>query len=228
MKLIFSLICGFLLITYPTLEQNRFEEEINKNYDKYSYVIEEETSIGDVVIVVGSIKNRMYISGFIYNSTKEMHIFEINDKTYNDCFYKLKAGDVCYITIKRENGGFFKEYEVYVPSVGEFKNMNVLTGEGKNDFPKEPVKIDLIDIFIATSFGFIGIIALFTIILTTLYRRRLGRFNENYLNDDEYVDFQYNSDDDVIEIDDTNYITEEKSKEDLAKEAYDDYNNGTK
>ncbi|MBQ8292983.1 MAG: hypothetical protein IJX78_04140 [Bacilli bacterium] len=226
MKFILTLICSFFLIAAPTVEQVRFEETINKNYEKYYYVVEEETTVGDIIIVVGSINKQMYVSGFIYNTTKTKHVFSIDNNIYENHFYKIKKDGLLEVFVKTNEGTIFKRYEIKVPAEEELNNMDVIVGEGKNNFPKEKIKVDIIDIFISLSFGFIGIIALFTVVLTMLYRRKMGRFNTNYPKDTSWENYEYHPEEEVIDVYEENYQVVEKTKEEQMKEAYDDYNSG--
>lgn len=218
------LICSFLTITTPTLEQTAFEEIVHKNYDEYYYLVYEETSIGDIVIAIGTIKEDIYISGYIYNTTNEKHIFKLsNGDTYDECFYKVRLKENLKIMIQTTNGTNFKIYEVENISYNDFISMNTERGEGKNRFPSEQIKLDIFDIYAILSLGFIGIIALFTIILAMFYRKKIGRFNQNY-NQDKGLNLEKNS---IIEISNNNFeVEKEKTKEDQMEEAYDEFKKG--
>lgn len=218
------LICAFLTISSPTLEQTTFEEIVHKNYDKYYYLVCEETSIGDIEIVIGSVNKNIYVSGYIYNTTNEKHIFKLsNGDTYSECFYKVKLKENLNITIETTNGTYFKTYEVKKISYDDFVLLNTESGEGKNHFPSEQIKLDIFDIYALLSLGFIGIIALFTIILTMFYRKKIGRFNQNH-NQDNELRFGETS---IIDIVNNNFEEEkEKTKEEQMEEAYYEFKQG--
>lgn len=224
MKFLIILICSFLTITVPTLEQTTFEEIVHKNYEQYYYLVSEEVVIGDVIIVMGTIKKDIYISGYIYNTTSEKHLFKLsNGNTYSECFYKVKLTEDLKIMIQTSKGTNFKTYEVENISYNDLMSMNMEKGEGKNSFPSERIKLDIFDIYALLSFVFIGIIALFTIILVMLYRKKEAKFKQNYHQDREF-NFEKN---DIIEIS-NNYFEEEKAKtkDEQMEEAYEEFKKG--
>lgn len=222
MKYLIALICSFLIITTPTTEQETFEKTIKNNYEEYFYVISDETVVGDIVIAVGKVKNNLYVSGFIYNNTKENYVFELNNQSLNNVFYKEKLTDDFVLKITTEDGKLFTTYEIENITMDDFFMNNLYQGNGKNKFPKEAKTLDIIDVFSIGVVLFVALIGLFTIILFYLYRNKLGLFNKQNYQNEEVIHNQ-----NVYTIDETNYTVEkEKTKEELMQEAYDDYNNG--
>ena len=219
MKLLLTLMCSFLIIASPTNVQLDFEKAIHENYEKYYYLVSEETSVGDIVIVVGSIKNKVYVSGFIYSTSNKNHYFKLsNDKTYNNVFYKVKTSENMTISIESD-AGTFCTYDIEYDTINKLNELDLKTGEGNNSFPKEKKSLDIIDIFIIGVFIFVGIIGVLSVLLLSLYRNKKGLFgnvqnqNTNNIYEEE-----------IIEIEP---ITEEKkTKEELMEEAYNDYNSG--
>ena len=219
MKLLLTLICSFLIIASPTNVQLDFEKEIHENYEKYYYLVSEETSVGDIVIVVGSIKNKVYVSGFIYSTSNKNHYFKLsNGKTYNNVFYKVKTSENMTISIESD-AGTFCTYDIEYDTINKLNELDLKTGEGNNSFPKEKKSLDIIDIFIIGVFIFVGIIGVLSVLLLSLYRNKKGLFgnvqnqNTNNIYEEE-----------IIEIEPI--IEEKKTKEELMEEAYNDYNSG--
>lgn len=218
MKILIAIFCTFLIITTPTSLQQEFEEVIDKNYEKYYYLINEETSVGDVVIVVGSIKKDVYVSGFIFNTTNMKHYFKLSNKDmYENSFYKVKVEQDMKISIV-SNTGTFITYDIEYNSIEKLNELELITGEGKNNFPIREKTTDMFDIFKIGIFIFLGIIGILTVILLSLYRNKKGLFEINNQNITNY------SFDNIIEIEPE--IEEPKTKEELMQEAYDAFNKG--
>lgn len=224
-----SLICFVLLISSPTIEQTNFENTIHQNYDCYYYEVKEETSIGDIVIVIGIINDKMYVSGFIYNTTNTKHIFKLsNGNTYSSLFYKVKLEKEFSVSIVTESGNVFKTYKLENTTSSEFSQINVIVGEGENNFPKEKIVLDIFDIFTISAIVFVGLIALLTVVIVIMYRKRIGRFNETYQKDNSWQLNNYNNGT-IIDVQEQDYYLEEepeKSKEEQMREAYDEFKNG--
>lgn len=216
MKFLISIICSFLLISSPTSEQTNFESVIYNNYDEYCYVVLEETSVGDIVIVLGSIDEKLYVSGFIYNITYKKHQFRLsNGDVYRECFYKVPLKDDFEVFIESASGTKFKTYQIENISYDDFVKMDLIKGEGKNHFPTEEVKLDILDIYSILVLFFIGLIALFTIILNAIYRKKRISYNQKYQTTNNVIDLS----NDEFEI-------KEKTKEEQMLEAYDDFKKG--
>ena len=211
-----TLLCSFLMISSPTNLQEEFEKNIDNNYEQYVYLINEETSVGDVIIVVGKIKEKLYVSGYLYTTINREHYFKLsNGAVYKNSFYKEIVEENVKISIY-SNNTLFVTYDISCDTIEEFNDLEVITGKGENEFPKEPKKLDIIDIFIIGVFLFLGVIGVLTIFLLYLYRNQKGIFKEPI----EISQINNN----IIEIEVEQ--EEPKTKEELMQEAYDDYHNG--
>ncbi len=219
MKFLLTLIFSFLIITSPTNIQLDFEKTIHENYEKYYYLVSEETSVGDIVIVVGSIKSKVYVSGFIYSTSNKNHYFKLsNGKTYNNVFYKERVLENMTITIESDAGTFYT-YSIEYDSIDKLNKLDLKNGEGKNSFPKEKKTLDIIDIFVIGVFIFVGIIGVLSSLLLSLYKNKKGLFG-NF--ERQNIDNIY--EEEIIEIEPL--AEEKKTKEELMQEAYDEYNSG--
>ncbi len=215
MKILIALLWSFLVISSPTIEQDNFLQEVRTNYDIYYLLTEEETVIGDIVVVLGMVNNKLYVSGYIYNTTNEKHIFIVNQEEYQHCFYKVPLTSDTEIIVTTTENSFFKKYKINISADEYLKLPNLQIGEGQNDFPKEQNNFNIRDIFVILVFVTIGIITIFAVSLTILYRNKKGRFSQDYVTTDNYSE--------IIDID---IDTPEKTKEELMEEAYEDYRNG--
>ena len=218
MKVLFILLFTFLGLGVPTIEQNTFNEVVHNNYDYYQVVVEEETMIGDIKIVYGAVNKKMYVSVFFYQTHENMHKIEINGKIIQDkviSIHKVRLKEDTKIQILSENGAFFKEYIVENIEYEDFITV-AYTGNGENDFPKEKRDFDIFDIFLHMFYGFILLVGILSFILLTLYRKKVGKFSPKTPIVENYIDVEY----------DLNAELEEKTDEELMKEAYDDYHNG--
>lgn len=216
MKFLISIICSFLLISAPTNEQLDFEKVIHENYDEYYYVVSEETTVGDVVIVVGSIDKKLYISGFIYNTTYQKHQFKLTSgNIYQEFFYKVPLKEEFEISVESPLGTNFKTYRIENMDYDDFLKMDINQGKGKNHFPTEELKLDIFDIYLILTLIFIGIIAVFTIILSKIYQNK--KMNLNFNNQPVTT---------VIDIPNDDFEIERKTKEEQMLEAYDDFKQG--
>lgn len=218
MKVLFILLFTFLGLGVPTIEQNTFNEVVHNNYDYYQVVVEEETMIGDIKIVYGAVNKKMYVSVFFYQTHENMHKIEINNKTTQEKvinIHKIRLKEDIQIKILSEEGAFFKEYLVENINYEDFTTIANI-GKGNNDFPREKIEFDIFDIFLFLFYGFVIITGILTFILLTLYRKKVGKFNPKTPIVENYIDVEY----------DLNAELEEKTDEELMKEAYDDYHNG--
>ena len=219
MKVLFILLFTFLGLGVPTIEQNTFDEVVHDNYDYYQVVMEEETTVGDVKIVWGSVNKKMYFSVFFYQTHANMHKIEINGKIIQDkviSIHKVRLKEDTKIKILSENGAFFKEYIVENIEYEDFITV-AYTGNGENDFPKEKMDFDIFDIFLYMFYGFIILVGILSFILLMLYRNRVGKFNQETQIVENYIEADYDYQTEEIE---------DKSEEELMKEAYEDYHKG--
>ena len=219
MKVLFILLFTFLGLGVPTIEQNTFNEVVHDNYDYYQVLIKEETSIGDVEIIRGAVNKKMYVSVFLYQTHENMHKIEVNNKIAQDKvinMHKIRLKEDTEVKILSENGAFFKEYIVENIEYEEFIKV-ADTGNGKNNFPKEKTKLDVFDIFSFMFYGFVLLTGILSLILITLYRKKIGKFSQEKQINENYIEVDYDYQTEEIE---------EKSEEELMKEAYEDYHNG--
>lgn len=227
MKVLFILLFTFLGLGVPTAEQDAFNEVVHKNYDYYEVIIEEETSIGDVQIVRGAVNKKMYISVFLYQTEENLHKIVIDNEITQEKvinIHKYRLQENVEVKILSEGDVFFKTYVVENIEYEDFENI-AIKGDGKNNFPRQKLKLDIFDIFLFMMYGFIGLIGIFTLVLLTLYRKKIGKFGQtkpvqpqNDYGDNDYIDVEYNYQ--PVEEE------PEKTEEELMKEAYEDYNNG--
>ena len=219
MKVLFILLFTFLGLGVPTIEQNTFNEVVHDNYDYYQVLIKEETSIGDVEIIRGAVNKKMYVSVFLYQTHENMHKIEVNNKIAQDKvinMHKIRLKEDTEVKILSENGAFFKEYIVENIEYEEFIKV-ADAGNGKNNFPKEKMKLDIFDIFLFMFYGFVLLTGVLSLILITLYRKKIGKFGQEKQINENYIEVDYDYQTEEIE---------EKSEEELMKEAYEDYHNG--
>ena len=219
MKVLFILLFTFLGLGGVTIEQNTFNEVVHDNYEYYQTLIEEETSVGDIKIVYGAVNEKMYVSVFFYQTHEIMHKIEINNKITQDKvtnIHKVRLKEDTKITILSNKGAFFKEYIVENVEYEEFITL-ANAGNGKNNFPREKIEFDIFDIFLFMFYGFVLLSGLLSFILLMLYRKKIGKFKQEAPINDNYIeaDYEYNTEE-----------IEEKSEEELMKEAYEDYHNG--
>ena len=219
MKVLFILLFTFLGLGVPTIEQNTFNEVVHDNYDYYQVLIKEETSIGDVEIIRGAVNKKMYVSVFLYQTHENMHKIKVNNKIAQDKvinMHKIRLKEDTEVKILSENGAFFKEYIVENIEYEEFIKVADV-GNGKNNFPKEKMKLDIFDIFLFMFYGFVLLTGILSLILITLYRKKIGKFSQEKQINENYIEVDYDYQTEEIE---------EKSEEELMKEAYEDYHNG--
>ncbi len=213
MKILLTILWSILLITTPTIEQDNFMETVHKNYETYYLLVEEETVIGDIVIVVGCIEEQLYISGFIYNTTVNEHGFHINSKFYKQEFHKETINET--ISVKTTNGVFFKKYDL--KDIKEnYYTLSLIEGEGNNNFSTTKQELDITDIFSFLVLIFIGLITLFTVGIVIIYRKKMGRFNKQYINHTV----------DIIDVEEDVFYQEEKTQEEQMQDAYEEFKKG--
>jgi hypothetical protein len=148
-----------------------------------------------------------------------MHKIKINNKITQDKvtnIHKVRLKEDTKITILSNKGAFFKEYIVENVEYEEFITL-ANAGNGKNNFPREKIEFDIFDIFLFMFYGFVLLSGLLSFILLMLYRKKIGKFKQEAPINDNYIeaDYEYNTEE-----------IEEKSEEELMKEAYEDYHNG--
>ena len=66
-------------------------------------------------------------------------------------------------------------------------------------------------------YGFVVLTGILSFILITLYRKKIGKFSQEKQINENYIEVDYDYQTEEIE---------EKSEEELMKEAYEDYHNG--
>ena len=130
--------------------------------------------------------------------------------------HKVRLKEDTKIKILSENGAFFKEYIVENIEYEDFITV-AYTGNGENDFPKEKIDFDIFDIFLYMFNGFILLVGILSFILLMLYRNRVGKFNQETQIVENYIEADYDYQTEEIE---------DKSEEELMKEAYEDYHKG--
>ena len=66
---ILSLIVLFFSVNLKTtsIEEEKFNETVNSCYNQYSVILNEETTVGDIKVVLGIKNDEYYISAFFLN-----------------------------------------------------------------------------------------------------------------------------------------------------------------
>ena len=215
MKTLFIILFTFLNIIAPTKESDYFKEVIHNNYDYYEIIEEEETSIGDIIIVKGAVNKKMYISMFVYQTQANIHKVVINNSiTTGEVIniHKVRLDKDIEIKILSKNGEFFKKYLVEKTKYDDFIKV-AMEGNGKNHFPKALQEYNIFDTFVSLIYIFIGLTSFLSLVLFIIYKKKVNKAS-TVSNDNYYINVDY----DLLE--------EEKTEEELMKEAYEDYHNG--
>ena len=185
---ILSLIVLILTTNLKTtsIEEERFMENVNSCYNQYSTIIDEETTVGDIRVILGIKDDEYYLSAFFLNEASvnmRLQVF-INDSlegTYvvegtviNTYGIEIKETDVIKIVLYHES----QQYN-YNVNVGEtLQTIDFMEGLGNTKFPKNKLETDVIRILRLFIAGFVLLSCCFVFVIVSFYKKRKGKFNE--------------------------------------------------
>lgn len=254
MKIISYIIILLNILTITsTINGQNFDKNIKDSYEKYIYVVDEENVYGDYALVIGYKKNKTYLSCYLYQHNQNKHLY-LKIKLDNDLTtfvpdslviegYGLEIKSQSKISIYIFDGEqdiLLNEYEI-AKLINDLNN-HPLIGNGTSKFPKNKKEVSFIlklqialIIFSLISIGFI-------VLLVILYKKRVGRFNQQQSfsdSTDNYIDTTYeNIDDKKIENDEDSFNeymshhqkrddeTQKETKEQIINRLFEEYRTG--
>lgn len=229
-----SLIILILTVNLQStsIEEERFMENVHSCYNKYSTVIDEETTVGDIKVILGLKDDKYYLSAFFLNEASvnmRLQVF-INDNlegTYvvegtviNTYGIEVQETDNLLIVIHHESQDI--KYSLNISET--LKTINYQEGLGNLKFPKNKLETDVIKILRLFIIGFVLISAAFVLVIVYFYKKRKGRFNEKNKNVIDVVGEYYEDYGDPVE--DAEKEIEKVDKQSLMDRYFEEYRSG--
>jgi len=189
MAKILSLIVLFFSVNLKTtsIEEEKFIETVYSCYNQYSVILDEETTVGDIKVVLGIKNDEYFISAFFLNRASvnmrlQVYINNELDGTYvvegtviNAYGIEIKETDMVDVVIHHESQDL--KYSINIQD--ELKTIEYLTGIGNTKFPKNKLETDVILIIELFIGGFVLLSLCFVFVIVYFYKKRKGRFNES-------------------------------------------------
>lgn len=238
--LVFQIFFGFA----NTISGNEYMDSVKNSYDEYYIVEDTNLSFGDYTLVFGMYDGDYYLSCFLYNEGVSVNqkikvLVNGDDVTTFVPDSSVVAGfglelneDDCFdiFVMDNNNETIIGSYKVS-DLINDFNN-HKLIGEGTGDFPKNKKEINAINTIKGFLLGFVLLSILFVIILIVLYKKRLGRFSENYKSDPlfdfekDYYDNEEEDDENIIDVESDNVEVQEVNKQEVMDRLFEEYRHG--
>ena len=206
MKIIsFILVFINLLSISTTTNGLEFKENINNCYETYIYLMDEENVYGDLALVFGKVKSRYYASCYLYayNQSQKLYLrIKLDDEltTYVPDSLVVEGYG---LEVKKQTKLLFYIYDGEKEILmGEYNISDLLNeleteplqGNASMKFPKNKKEVSLITKLRIMMIVFVIICIGFSFLLFILYKKRIGRFNQQRLNNQIASEKQYDYD----------------------------------
>ena len=222
---IFKIFFVFIqLFITSTISGETFNDHINKSYEKYFYVYDQETSFGDCALVYGKYKDNYYLCCYLLEqnvATKTYLRIKLdgNITTYVPDSnivegYGLKVKNIEkieFFTFSNEQEVLINEY--FVSDLNAKLENEGITGLNQGNFPKNKKETSLINKIIIYIIVFSLISMSLIVALSILYVKRVGKFKKISSFDESHqniIDASYEYDD--MNNDNVNYSTSDEEK----------------
>ena len=231
---VLSLIVLFFSVNLRTssIEEERFIETVNNCYNQYSVVIDEETTVGDLKVVLGVKKDKYYLSAFFLNDASvnmrlQVFINEELEGTYvvegtviNTYGIKIENTDIVDVVIHHESQNI--KFNLNIAEL--LKDIQYQQGLGSSKFPKNKLETDVIRIIRMFIAGFVLLSLGFVFVILYFYKNRKGRFNPNHNPKIDVVSEYYQEYGDPVE--EAEKEIEKVDKQSLMDRYFEEYRSG--
>lgn len=217
----------FFSVSSLTLEEDDFRKAIHEGYQKYTYYIEQNDTLGDLVIVLGKTNDKNSFSLFYYQNSEEDVTININ---INDGKKKITARSqnkiICVYNVSLESltsksitinfkfknsESVFKKLVIDKADVENTVSLPLTTGEGKNKFPTSTVySSPFYKYLIILGICLVLMFALAVGALITMLRIFKTKQNTNKMADRPYIDI-----DEYREITEADKLYDTPSNDDI-------------
>lgn len=230
-----SIIIAFLslnICNVTSIEEETFMDNVNKAYDEYKVVIDEETHSGDVTIVFGIKKDDYYLSAFFLNESAanfnlQIYIDDVLENTFvqegtviNAFGVEVEEDEMVNVLIHHDSQDF--KYQLDIEKLIEEDGF--VEGFGEIKFPQNKFETDIIKIIRLLIFGFAAISCSFIFVIVYFYKKRKGRFNNGYKERIDVVNDYYEEYGDPEE--DAKKDIEQVNKQALMDRYFEEYRKG--
>lgn len=230
-----SIIIAFLslnICNVTSIEEETFMDNVNKAYDEYKVVIDEETHSGDVTIVFGIKKDDYYLSAFFLNESAgnfnlQIYIDDVLENTFvqegtviNAFGVEVEEAEMVNVLIHHDSQDF--KYQLDIEKLIEEDGF--VEGLGEIKFPQNKFETDIIKIIRLLIFGFAAISCCFIFVIVYFYKKRKGRFNNGYKERIDVVNDYYEEYGDPEE--DAKKDIEQVNKQALMDRYFEEYRKG--